>query len=317
MSLVGALSVLTALLLVGCGASPEVSQPQAAQVSRPVPVVASAESAALPTTVTDAAGERVTVTSADRIVSLNGGITETLIAMGLRDRIVGRDVSADVAEVADVPLVTQGHDVSAEGVLRLEPTLVLADPRTGPPEAIAAIRSAGVPVVLVPEVWSLDQMQARTQAVAAAVGAPGTGAAVTTTVERQLRRLRDPGGANPTVAFLYLRGTAAVYLLGGAGSGADSLIEAVGGVDAGSAAGLGPFTPLTPEALAQAQPDVILVMTKGLESVGGVSGLLELPGVGQTPAGRDRRIVALPDGELLNFGPRTPGMLAELAGQLR
>jgi iron complex transport system substrate-binding protein len=107
-----------------------------------------------------------------------------------------------------------------------------------------------------------------------------------------------------------------VYLLGGDGSGADSLLEAVGAVDAGSKAGLEAFTPLTPEALVAAAPDALLVMEKGLESVGGVDGLLALPGVAQTPAARDRRVVVVPDGELLNFGPRTPQTLEDIARQL-
>jgi iron complex transport system substrate-binding protein len=271
----------------------------------------------LPVTITDAGGREVTVTSAARIVSLSGGITETLLAMGLGGRIVGRDVTADVPEVRDVPLVTQGHDVSAEGVLALNPSLVLVDARTGPPEALDAIRAAGVPVVEVPEVWQLDEIGARVTAVATAVGAREAGLAVNHRIDRQLARLAEAVPDRPRVAFLYLRGSAAVYLIGGDGSGADSLIEAVGGIDAGSRAGLKDYTPLTPEALVEAAPDVILVMTKGLESVGGVAGLLELPGIAQTPAGRNRRIVAVPDGELLSFGPRTPQTLRRLADQLR
>lgn len=251
----------------------------------------------------------------DRIVSLSGGITETVVELGLRDNLVGRDVSSDRPEVADVPVVTQGHDVSAEAVLQLAPSVVLLDARTGPPEAVAALREAGVAVVEIPEAWSLEQVPARVRAVAAAVDRRADGQTLVRTMNRQLTSLpRIPSA--PRVAFLYLRGSAAVYLIGGDGSGADSLVEAVGGVDAGSEAGLGSFTPLTPEALAEAAPDVILVMSKGLESVGGVTGLLALPGVAQTPAGRDRRIVAIPDGELLNFGPRTSETLAELADRL-
>lgn len=251
----------------------------------------------------------------DRIVSLSGGITETVVALGLRDNLVGRDVSSDLPEVADVPVVTQGHDVSAEAVLQLAPSVVLLDARTGPPEAVAALREAGVAVVEIPEAWSLEQVPARVRAVAAAVDRRADGQTLVRTMDRQLTSLpRVPH--TPRVAFLYLRGSAAVYLIGGDGSGADSLVEAVGGVDAGTEAGFGSFTPLTPEALAEAAPDVILVMSKGLESVGGVAGLLALPGVAQTPAGRDRRIVSIPDGELLNFGPRTPETLAELADRL-
>ena len=123
-------------------------------------------------------------------------------------------------------------------------------------------------------------------------------------------------GEGPTVAFLYLRGQASIYLLGGKGAGADSLVEALGGVDAGTKAGLTRFTPLTAEAMVKAQPDVILVMDKGLDSVGGVDGLLELPGIAQTPAGRDRRVVSVDDGLLLAFGPRTGAVLRQIADQV-
>ncbi|GAB4003738.1 hypothetical protein GCM10029992_46730 [Glycomyces albus] len=61
---------------------------------------------------------------------------------------------------------------------------------------------------------------------------------------------------------------------------------------------------------------MILVMDKGLESVGGLEGLLELPGVAQTPAGQDERIAHLPDGIMLNYGPRTGDVVADLASQL-
>ncbi len=130
-------------------------------------------------------------------------------------------------------------------------------------------------------------------------------------------RAAVPKGSKPKVAFLYMRGSAAVYLIGGKGSGADSLIEAAGAVDAGEEAGLDkPFTPITGEALVRAQPDVILMMTKGLESVGGIDGLVRIPGIGQTPAGMNRRVVDMEDGVLLGYGPRTPLVIDILVDRL-
>ena len=115
------------------------------------------------------------------------------------------------------------------------------------------------------------------------------------------------------IAFLYLRGTSSIYLVGGKGSGADYLIEATGAVDVGAEKLSKPFTPLTAETMAQLNPDLILVMIGGLESVGGVSGLVELPGIAQTPAGKSRQVVAVDDSLLLSFGPRTPALISELA----
>jgi iron complex transport system substrate-binding protein len=107
----------------------------------------------------------------------------------------------------------------------------------------------------------------------------------------------------PTVAFLYMRGQAGVYLIGGKGSGADSMIKAAGGVERRHQDGLDePFTPITPEALVEAAPEVILMTTTGLESVGGVDRLVKIPGIAQTPAGKNRRIVTEEDGLLFSFG---------------
>jgi len=305
------------MLLAGCSGTTA-----AMQASAPgMPIVAMAGSipsldvdtaSSLPATITDATGAKVTVTDLSRIVSLSGGVTELLFAMGLHDNVVGRDVTSDFAGAEDIPLVSQGHDVSAEGVLALHPTLILADTQSGPPEAIDALRAVGVPIVILPEVWSIAEAIPRAKLLTSALGMPNAFPPLAQALGGKTTQLDKP----LTIAFLYLRGTAAVYLMGGKGSGADSLIEAIGGVDAGTKERLEAFTPMTPEALVASAPDVILVMEKGLSSVGGIDGLLTLPGVAQTPAGMNRRVVSVPDGELLSFGPRTTGMLDSIAAQL-
>lgn len=247
-----------------------------------------------------------------RIVSLATGVAESLVALGLADRVVGRDETSTAPQLDDVPVLTEAHAVSAERVLATEPDLVLVDASTSPPEALDQIRASGVEVVEVPEAWSAQDVLPRTRAIAAAVGLDETA------VETAVANWTAAGGSgadspSPRVAFLYLRGTSAIYLIGGKGSGADALIEAAGGVDVGSAAGLPEFTPLTAEALAQADPDVLLVMTGGLDSVGGVEGLAGLPGVAQTRAGRERRVVAVEDTLLLSYGPRTGALTDALA----
>ncbi|OKI17935.1 ABC transporter substrate-binding protein [Streptomyces sp. CB03911] len=274
----------------------------------------------LPATAASADGRQVTVASAERIIPLNGSLAELVFSLGLGPRVVARDVSTTFQQAAALPVITQAHDVSAEGVLSLHPTVVLADRSTGPAEAVEQIRAAGVPLLVLDDAKQLADIGPRIDTVAAALGVPGAGAQLKARTDERLQQARSelkPAARRPKVAFLYLRGSASVFLLGGAGSGAGSLIEAVGGEDAGKAAGLtGDFTPLTSEALVKAAPDAILVMSKGLESVGGVDGLLKLPGVAQTPAGLDRRIVSVEDGKLLSYGPRTPEVLRSIAAQL-
>lgn len=334
---VAALAVAIAMLAAGCaggdgdgeakGAKPSASSASARaaaaqkqlKTNSVVPLEGEAPKPKLPVTVDSSDGREVTVEDASRILPLNGGIAEIVFTLGLGDKVVGRDITATFEEAKSLPQVTKAHDVSAESVLSLEPTIVLADTDTGPSEAIDQIRDAGVPVVVLDPANELSDVSTRTTRVAEALGVPAAGKALNRRFADELKAARAavPEGSTPKVAFLYMRGSAAVYLIGGKGSGADSLISAAGAEDAGVVAGLSkPFTPITSEALVKAQPDVILMMSKGLESVGGVDGLVEIPGIKETPAGMDRRVVDLEDGVLLSFGPRTPLVIDILVERL-
>lgn len=255
-------------------------------------------------------------TAPQRIVSLATGVGETLAALGVGDRVVGRDETSDVPQISSAELVTKAHATSAEKVLSLSPDLVIVDAATAPKEALTQIKDSGVRVVEVPEAWTLTDLGPRVRAVADAVGVPATVAdQVIAEAGGAAPAASVPAGA-PRVAFIYVRGTSAIYLVGGKGSGADALINAAGGIDAGAAAGFDAFTPLTAEAVATMNPDVILVMGKGLESVGGLDGLVGLPGVAQTRAGQEKRVIAVDDTLLLSFGPRTGRLVDALRSAL-
>ncbi|MDX3849569.1 heme/hemin ABC transporter substrate-binding protein [Streptomyces sp. AK02-01A] len=326
------LSVLAlALTATGCGdsgsgsgsgsGSADKSGANAVAADRVEPL-ASVPAPRLPVTVDSADGRRVTVTSADRIVPLTGSLNEIVFTLGLGAKVVARDITATFEQAAKLPVVTRAHDVSAESVLSLKPTVVIADTSTGPAEAIAQIRDAGVPLVVVEPAKSLGDVGTRIDTVAAALGVTTAGTELKARTEQRIAAVRADiparqDGARPRVAFLYLRGSASVYLIGGGDSGASSLLEAAGAVDAGKESGLRKdFTAITSEALAKAAPDAILVMTKGLESVGGTDGLVKIPGVAETPAGMDRRVVSVDDGVLLNYGPRTDRVLRSIVDQL-
>ncbi|MFK0098632.1 hemin ABC transporter substrate-binding protein [Streptomyces sp. NPDC091040] len=328
-TLATALALASAVLLAGCGGtdapsakSAATGASSAADADRIEPLTGTA-APELPVTVDSADGKRTTITSADRIVPLTGSLNEIVFTLGLGKRVVARDITATFEQAEKLPVVTRAHDVSAESVLSLKPTVVLADTTTGPAEAIGQIRDAGIPLVVVEPAKDLSDVGRRIDTVAAALGVPKAGETLKKRTQDRIDAVRESvpapaeGSEKPRVAFLYLRGSASVYLLGGRDSGASSLLEAAGAVDAGKASGLKKdFTAITSEALAKAAPDAILVMTKGLESVGGIDGLVKIPGVAETPAGMDRRIVSIDDGVLLNYGPRTDRVLSELVEQL-
>lgn len=132
----------------------------------------------LPVTVTDDKGTEVTVTDTSRILALDvsGSLAATVFGLGLGDSVVGRDSSTGFAEAADLPVVTMGgHQLSAEPILELAPTVILTDTTLGPPAVLSQLRDAGIPVVITTSKRSIDNIGTVIEQVAAALGVPDAG----------------------------------------------------------------------------------------------------------------------------------------------
>jgi iron complex transport system substrate-binding protein len=290
--------IAVAILLTGCGTSQE-SQSQTISEND-----VSTISINSPTTF-----------SVSRVVVLANGVAEIMNSLNARSILIGRDISSTEEALADIPIVTSGHQVLSEQVIALKPDLVIVDASTGPKSAIDQIKAAGINVVQTPESWTLADISSKVAAVASAIGARQQGELLNRAIAAEIQTSTLP--SKPRIAFLYLRGTSSIYLMGGPGSGADSLISAIGAVDVGAQSLEYPFNTMTAEALATLNPNVIIVMTKGLQSVGGLPGLLKLPGVAQTQAGKSGAIIDVNDSLLLSFGPRTPSLVTSLADSVR
>lgn len=265
----------------------------------------------------------VTVESTERILAMDisGSIAATVFGLGFGDSVVGRDVSTTFAQAADLPVVTSnGHTVNSEAILALRPTVLITDGSIGPVDVVLQLRDAGIAVVFVDTDPSVDGVGELVRQVAAALGAPAAGddlaASLVSGIEAKVSEIAGivPSGDPLRMMFLYLRGSSGTYYLFGEESGADVLIRALGGVDVAAEIGLDGMRPMTDEAVVAANPDLILVMTDGIASVGGVDGLLESkPAIALTSAGQHRRFVDMADGEILSFGPRTADVLDALA----
>jgi iron complex transport system substrate-binding protein len=270
----------------------------------------------LPVTLNSRTSEPIIVSSVDRVVTIAPASAEIVWALGLGDVLVGKDLVSVYPESDQVPTVNPGHDVSVETVLSLDPTLVLADKSEENADVVQKLTKLGIPVVEIPAATSVAEISPRIKAIADVLGISASGEQLVSQTDEKLQAVASASTTEKTIAFLYLRGNAGVYLLGGKGSGADSIIAALGATDAGTKLGIEGFAPLTAESLAQANPDVLLVMNEGLESVGGLEKLLALPGVSSTSAAQNSAVIQADDRVLLAFGPQTPNVISCLAAQL-
>lgn len=283
------LALISTILLTSCSTEkPEVSDISATDIA--LPIVHTSE-----------------VPTAKRVVALANGSAEIIAALGYSSILVGRDVASTIPELANVPIDNPSHTISVEKVLSQKPDLVLIDSNSSPQTAIDTLKKSGIKFETISNPFNLIDVGYKEKEIAYAIGTPLAGKKLSS----QLSGNKYP----PTtikVAFLYLRGTSSIYLIGGKGSGADSILGAIGMRDVGAEKLPHPFNAMTAEELISMQPDVLLLMTKGLQSVNGIDGLVQLPGIAQTPAGKNRAVVTVDDSLLLSFGPRSIALLPKL-----
>lgn len=277
----------------------------------------------LPVTVEGADGEKVTVKDTSRIIGIDrpGTITRILYALGLQDNIVGRDKTADFPAAQSIPLVTtKAHTLNAEKIIAAQPSVVIVDYSVGPGAVIHQLRDIGIPVVYIDAERSLSRIPKLVNQVGHALGVDQKqiDKVIKTTqdqIDKAIKRAQAMSD-HRRIAVLVIRGTNVAFI-GGPGSGADELVEALGGVDVGKDVGLTQdFTPMTPEAMVKAAPDSVIVMEDGMKSAGGVEGVVSAPGMAQTPAGRNRSVVSILDSALFSFGPGSGEIIDALADAL-
>lgn len=253
-----------------------------------------------------------------RIVTLSGDLTEFVYELGHGESIVATDVTTVAPEEAVLlPKAGIGRFLTAEGVLKHDPTLVIGDAQTAPASAIEQIRSAGVPVAILDVPTTFEGLYGKVTDLGILLDSSDLATDLNERIQTEVEAAsvnRDDGTA-PRVAFVYTRGPD-VMLLFGAGMTTTPVIVAAGGIDAGMEAGVVGTVDVTPEALAAAAPDVIIVPADGYGILGGIDGLLAIPGVAATPAGSSRSVLAYPEGDFLTFGPRIADSIALLADDL-
>lgn len=267
---------------------------------------------------TGSSSETTDVSFADsaRIVSINGTVSEVLVDLGLEDQIVGVDVASTYpARLKEKPKVGHSRQLTAEGVLALNPDVVISTTEDLKPEVREQIVNAGVKVLVFEHDYSIDGAMSLIRTLADSLGKARKGDSILMALDSDLAKVDSLGQkeTKPSVLFIYARG-AGTMMVAGEGTQVEKIIQLAGGENAIN--GFSDFKPLTAEALVAANPDVILLFDSGLSSLGGVDMLMDMPGVKETNAGRNKKIVEM-DGQLLTgFSQRLGKAILELSEKI-
>jgi iron complex transport system substrate-binding protein len=249
-----------------------------------------------------------------RLISIGGALTEIVYLLKANTELVGVDTTSIYPATATrLPNVGYARSLSAEGILALRPTQVLATEDAGPPMVLKQISDAGIPLTILPSSNQFKDLIDRVNTIGRLVHKTDIAHALASRLHVEWsntqERIANSKHKNIRVLFV-LSQNPSQLMVGGAKTSADAMIEYAGARNA--IAGLTGFKPLTPEAVIAANPDVILVTDQGMKAVGGIGGVLRFPGISQTRAGKERKIISLEAMYLLGFGPRMPLAVAEL-----
>ena len=225
-ALVPFLAALLALALAACsGAAPTpVATAAPTTVATIVPTTAPTEAltppsatpvAEFPVTITDDEGTSVVLDAEPQtIVSLTPAATETLFALGLGDRVVGKaqDVFNFPPEAASIPEVAVYDAVDVEQVVGLEPDLVIAGGNFFTKrEAIDRLRDLGIPVVVL-YAPDIETVSTDIETLGAATGSREEASAITARIADELAAVGDAVAELPKPRVFYeLDATGAIY----------------------------------------------------------------------------------------------------------
>ncbi|RIA46201.1 iron complex transport system substrate-binding protein [Hephaestia caeni] len=252
-----------------------------------------------------------------RVVCIGGAITEILYALGQQAQIVAVDTTSQFPSAALKEKRNVGYmrAVSAEGVLSMRPTLILAMRDAGPPQALDQLRASGIRFVTIDNTLSPEAVTARVRQLAALFKVDAQGARLNRTIDggfRELAAYRRAHPARKRVLFV-LSLQNGRPMVAGKGTEADAIIGLAGGINAAGA--LDGYKPVSDEALAALAPDAVLAMDHAGPGIDVHA--LDTPGFRLTPAGRRRALIKMDGSYLLGLGPRTPAAALDLARRLQ
>ena len=243
-----------------------------------------------------------------RVTVAGGSITEIMYMIDAEDSIIAVDLTSNFPERArSHPQIGYVRALSAEGILSLDPTIIIGEDDMGPPAVLEQINRTGVEVAIISEEHNVAGIKSKIKCVAEILNK-----------KAEARELFD-SRLDPAIVKLNIaservseKQTKAIFILGlqsgspligGMGTSANGLIEMIGAKNVLST--FEGWKPVSTESILMAEPDVILISNRGLSTFGDVESLRQHPALALTPAAKNNNIIAMDGMAMLGFGPRT------------
>ena len=251
-----------------------------------------------------------------RVVIAGGSITEIFYLLGIDDRIVALDITSNYPEEAkELPSVGYVRMLSAEGLLSMNPTIILGENDMGPPTVIQQVRETGVELRIIPEEKSVQGIIEKIRCVAETMGVSSLAEELinheftekyTAIKQNQDKILKE----NISAMVIYsMQGTSPIVC--GTGESGDAFLKLIGAENAFS--GFEGWKPASAESILANDPDYIIVTSRLLKRFSSIEELRNHPSLSQTTAAQIDNIIAKDGMAMMGFGPRTVDCALEVS----
>jgi iron complex transport system substrate-binding protein len=256
------------------------------------------------TTITSADGVETFITDDSRIITVGGAITETVFALEKWNHVVATDPSSTFPpQVFRMPRVPYVRNLTSEGLLSMNATLIIASDEAKPESAIQQIRDAGTPVLLVQDEKTLDGVIQKLETIGTALGKEEKAnelIELNRSNYLKAEELRQNLTSKPRVMFVLETRNGSSFMVAGAGTGADKMLTLAGAENVFSS--IDGYRPVSNESILSANPDYVLVFETRFEGIN--EGLRNTPGVNLISAVQNDQVIGIDGNFILGFGPR-------------
>ncbi|HLR33590.1 MAG TPA: helical backbone metal receptor [Fodinibius sp.] len=270
------------------------------------------------TTVQSADDRQVKITDDSRIVTLGSSITETVFALGMGEQVIAVDQSSTYPqEVHQLPKVPYVRTLNAEGILSLNPSLVLSTSDARPASVLNQIRSAGVPVLMISDEPTVDHTIRKIELIGEALQQEERARQLVSDMQQKLDKAegrRATIDQEPRVMFILSNDGQKSVMVAGKNSSAETIIEMAGGQPVFNS--FNGYKTVSPEAIISANPEIILIMDTREETAGGIESLKKNTGISLTDAVQNDQLISIDGNYLIGFGPRLGDAVLELMDKL-
>lgn len=239
----------------------------------------------------------------ERIISAGAAITELINALGAQEQLAAVDITSKSMVDSSVPKLGYHRQLSAESLIALNPTRILGSNEMGPKTTLELLQQAGINVDILNSGETVNDLLVRIEEIGRITGKEADAAQLQANVTKKVAAINATLAKQKTrkkVLFLMIHDGRPANVAG-RDTTADTVIKLAGAINPAADA-VESYKPISTEAMVDMQPDIILISSRTLSTIGNADELLKkIPLLSATPAGQNKALATI-DGTALIGG---------------